>query len=124
MNDKTFLSVFRIWASCAWADGVLDFRESASLENLVTRNREISDLARRTAISWIDQAPEFNDVDVRDLSESARWKVYEAAFALAVIDETVTEEERHILDRIITMLELDEDKARVKEKECIKRLFM
>jgi uncharacterized membrane protein YebE (DUF533 family) len=110
-----YLSVIRIWAATAWADGVIAEAEAAAMKRLI----EAADLdasERETALGWLDAPVELDGIDLEGLSDEARSGIYRAAARLAAVDLDVAESERAFLGRLREALALDEATAREIEK--------
>jgi len=99
MEESQFLSVIRIWAALAWADGVMQPSEAAAMRRLIDA-AELSDADRAQALSFLDQKVELDTSNVADLGEDARRGIYRAACRLAAVDRTVAEDERAFLVRL------------------------
>jgi len=115
MEESQYLSVIRIWAALAWADGVIADAEAAAMRRLID-SADLTDDERKTAVGWLDEKVELNTANIAGLSVEARHGVYRAAARLAAVDLDVAEEERSFLGRLSAGLEIDEDTARELEK--------
>ena len=107
MADNPYLSVIRVWAAMAWADGKVVKQEKAALERLIA-SAELSEGERAVALGYLDERQELDVKDFATLSEPAREGVYRAACRLSAIDKHVAESERALLGKLRGVLGLDE----------------
>jgi len=108
MGESQYLSVIRVWAALAWADGVIADAEAAAMKRLV-KSADLSDEERDTALGWLENKVELDTEAVDSLSEEARKGIYRAAARLAAVDLDVADEERNFLDKLRDGLKLSED---------------
>lgn len=106
-----YLSVIRIWAATAWADGVIADAEAAAMRRLI-ESADLTDDERATAQGWLENEVELDTAELGELSDDARQGIYRAALRLAAVDLDVDEAERMFLERLRTALEIDEDTAK------------
>lgn len=111
MAESQFLSVIRIWAAVAWADGVIADAESAALSRLI-QGADLSDDERATAMGWLASRVELDTANIASLSDDARKGVYRAAARMAAVDLDVAETELAFLVRLRAALGISEDVAR------------
>ena len=111
MAESQFLSVIRVWAAMAWADGAIAEPESQALRRLIGA-AELDEDERRSAYRFLDQKVELDTVNVSALSEDARRGIYRAACRMAAVDRDVAPSERALLDRLRNHLSLAEEVAR------------
>lgn len=114
-GESQFLSVIRIWAAMAWADGKIADQEAEAMKRLID-GAELTDDERATALSWLEHRVDLDTAGVADLSERAREGIYRAAVRLAGVDLEVAEAERTFLGRLREGLGLDEAKAKALEE--------
>jgi uncharacterized tellurite resistance protein B-like protein len=114
MAESQILSVIRLWAAVAWADGMLAEAEAQGLRRLVATADLTAD-ERLAAARMLDTEVALPDAFLEDLDEDARWGVYRAACKLAVVDRVLAPAERKLLDKIRDRLALDAATARVIE---------
>jgi uncharacterized membrane protein YebE (DUF533 family) len=98
-SESQFLSVIRVWAAMAWADGAIAEPESQALRRLIGA-AELEDEERQTAYRFLDQKVELDTANVAALSEDARRGIYRAACRMAAVDREVAESERSLLQRL------------------------
>lgn len=108
MGESQYLSVIRIWAALAWADGVIADAEAAAMKRLV-KSADLTDEERDTALGWLDTKVELETESLEGLSDEARKGIYRAAARLAAVDLDVAEEERNFLARLRKGLKLSDD---------------
>lgn len=115
MGESQYLSVIRMWAALAWADGVIVDSEAAAMKRLV-ESADLTDEERETALGWLDKKVELDTTNTSGLSEEARHGIYRAALRLAGVDLDFAEEELQFLDRLRGALEISESTAADLEK--------
>ena len=111
MGESQYLSVIRIWAAVAWADGVIADAEAAAMKRLV-EGADLTAEERDTALGWLENKVELDTANVSGLSEEARHGIYRAAARLAAVDLDVADEEKSFLERLREGLEIDEATAK------------
>jgi uncharacterized membrane protein YebE (DUF533 family) len=110
MADSQFLSVIRMWAAVAWADGQITEAESQALRRLVGA-ADLDDAERATAYSFLDAKVDLVEGEGSQLSEDARRGVYRAACRMAAVDHAVADAERSLLQRLKAHLGLADEVA-------------
>ena len=110
MDESPYLSVIRVWAAAAWADGVIADAEAAAMKRLVAV-ADLSEDERNTANSWLETKVELETASMKALSEGAREGIYRAAVRLAAVDCDVAVEELAFLSRLREGLSLEPAKA-------------
>lgn len=115
MGESQYLSVIRIWAALAWADGVIADAEAAAMRRLID-SADLTDEEREEALAWLEEKVELDTANIAGLSMDARHGIYRAAGRLAAVDLEVADEERSFLERLRTGLDIDEETARELEK--------
>jgi tellurite resistance protein len=116
--ESQHLSVIRVWAALAWADGVITKPEGHALRRLITGADELSDAEKEQALAYVDSRVELDTSKLGDLGREAREGIYRAAVRLAHIDREFTETERSLLRRLREGLGLDEGTAQRVESEA------
>jgi uncharacterized membrane protein YebE (DUF533 family) len=99
MAESQFLSVIRVWAAMAWADGTIADPEAQALRRLIGA-AELDDDERTTAYRFIDEKVELETANVSSLSEDAKRGIYRAACRMAAVDREIAPAERQLLDRL------------------------
>jgi uncharacterized membrane protein YebE (DUF533 family) len=110
MAESPILSVIRVWAAVAWADGMLAESESEGLRRLIA-NAELTPEERSEAARVLDSKVAMPDAYLASLSEDARHGIYHAACKMAVVDHVLSDSERAILNRLRAKLEIPDDVA-------------
>lgn len=111
MSESAYMSVLRVWAAVAWADGVIVPAEAEALRRLVAV-APIQAAEREIALSWLKERVDLDTAYVAGLGAEARKGVYQAAVRLAKVDLHMAKEERALLDRLSVALGLDATVAR------------
>ena len=115
MADSPFLTVIRVWAATAWADGKLADAEAHALRRLID-GAELDDAERTIAHGFLDAPVALDDAGLADVSKDARRGIYRAACRMAVLDREVDKSERAVLARLCELMKLPADEAREIEK--------
>jgi uncharacterized membrane protein YebE (DUF533 family) len=100
------MSVLRVWAATAWADGVVAPAEAEALRRLIAV-APITEEERATALGWLDEPVELDVSRLRSLGTESRHGVYQAAVRLARIDLDLASQERALLERLRQALSID-----------------
>jgi uncharacterized membrane protein YebE (DUF533 family) len=115
-NESQFLSVIRVWAALAWADGVIHEQEALAMKRLVeTAGLGAADRAK--AMGYLDDKIELDTAGLASLNPVARLGIYKAAVRLAGVDKDFADEEVQFLERLRVGLEIDEATARAARAE-------
>jgi uncharacterized membrane protein YebE (DUF533 family) len=116
MAESEIVSVIRMWAAVAWADGTLATAESEALVRLI-RAAELTADEREAAMRLLEEPVEVPVMYLKSLTPAVRRGIYRAACRMAMADRVFQAAERWMLDRLRDMLELDEAEARELEAE-------
>jgi uncharacterized membrane protein YebE (DUF533 family) len=116
MAESQILSVIRMWAAVAWADGVMSETEAESLGRLI-RHADLTDDERAGARELLTARTELPETYLTNLTPDARRGVYRAACRLAVVDHVFSVTERALLDRLRNLLGIALDLAQQIEAE-------
>jgi uncharacterized membrane protein YebE (DUF533 family) len=103
MAESQILSVIRMWAAVAWADGVMTETEVDSLGRLI-RTADLTEEERAAAQSFLHTKTGLPETYLTNLSHEARRGVYRAACRMAVVDHVFSVTERALLDRLRNLL--------------------
>lgn len=114
-----FLSVVRLWAATAWADGVLADSERRLLEGLIV-GADLSDLTRTTALSFLESKVALDHKDIDRLSPKERQGVYRTACRMTTVDRQFDATERAFLTRLASQLELDAEAIAAIERDFLR----
>src|SRR5258705_9350875 len=101
MADSQILTVIRMWAAMAWADGVMSEAEADGLRRLI-RTADLTAEERSVATTFLATPIPLPETDMRALTPEARRGIYRAACRLAVVDHVFAAAERQALDRMRT----------------------
>ncbi len=110
MAESQILSVIRVWAAVAWADGVMAEAEAAGLRKLIA-GADLSPEEKRAASAFVDASVDLPERLLHDIEPAARRGVYRAACKMAVVDHVFARAERSMLDRLRTHLAIPADIA-------------
>ena len=110
MAESQFLSVIRVWAAMAWADGTLAPTEASALERLIEGAGLAAD-ERAVAASFLTTRVDLDTSNLADLLPDARKGIYRAACRLATAANQVAGAERQFLERLRNGLGIPADVA-------------
>ena len=111
MAESQILSVIRVWAAVAWADGVMAESEAAGLRRLIA-GADLSPAEKATAAKFVEASVDLPErFAARQHRSDARRGVYRAACRMAVVDHVFAKSERSMLDRLRTHLAIPADIA-------------
>lgn len=99
MAESQFLSVIRVWAAMAWADGSIAEPEAQALRRLIGA-AELDADEKSTALKFLDARVDLDTAGIEALSEDARRGIYRAACRMAAVDGNVATAERALLDKL------------------------
>src|SRR5262245_38524471 len=116
MAESQILSVIRMWAAVAWADGVMSETEAESLSRLI-RTADLTDDERAGARQFLQAKTELPETYLTNLAPDARRGIYRAACRMAVVDHVFSVTERALLDRLRALLGISADVAQELEAE-------
>ena len=102
-KESQILSVIRMWAAVAWADGVMSETETESLSRLI-RTADLTDSERAAARTFIETRTGLPETYLTNLTPEAKRGVYRAACRMAVVDHVFSVTERALLDRMAKLL--------------------
>src|SRR4051812_2297771 len=103
MAETQILSVIRMWAAIAWADGVLAEAEADGLRRLI-RSADLTPDERTAAKTLLDAPVALPETYLTSLTPEARRGIYRAACRMALVDHVFTKTERTMLDRLCELL--------------------
>jgi uncharacterized membrane protein YebE (DUF533 family) len=103
MAESQVLSVIRMWAAMAWADGVMADAEADGLRRLI-KSADLTAAERESARTFVDNRVELPETYLTSLSPEARRGVYRAACRMAVVDHVFAAAERTTLDKLRELL--------------------
>ena len=110
MAESQILSVIKVWAAVAWADGVLAESEAEGLRRLI-RTADLTPDERTAAVGFLDSRVELPQLYLKNLNPESRRGIYRAACRMAVVDHVFAHAERKMLDRLQSTLGIPADIA-------------
>jgi uncharacterized membrane protein YebE (DUF533 family) len=110
MAESQIVSVIRVWAAVAWADGVLAEAEAEGLRRLI-RHAELTAGERTDATKLLEARVELPQLYLQNVNAEARRGIYRAACRMAIVDHVFAHAERKMLDRLQGMLSIPKDIA-------------
>jgi len=110
MAESQILSVIRVWAAVAWADGMLAEAEAEGMRRLI-RSADLTNEERTAATAFLDQRVDLPDLYMKNLNPESRRGIYRAACRMAVVDHVFATAERKLLDRLQGILGIPLDIA-------------
>ncbi|HEU4730783.1 MAG TPA: hypothetical protein VFT22_22965 [Kofleriaceae bacterium] len=116
MAESQILSVIRMWAAVAWADGVMSEIEVDSLSRLI-RTADLTEDERAAARGFLETKTGLPETYLTNLTNEARRGIYRAACRMAVVDHVFSTTERALLDRMRNLLGVPAEAAQEIEAE-------
>lgn len=110
MAESQILSVIRVWAAVAWADGVLAEAEAEGMRRLI-RTADLTNDERKAAMAMLDARTDMPELFLKNLNPESRRGIYRAACRMAVVDHVFASAERKMLDRLQQALAIPPDIA-------------
>jgi uncharacterized membrane protein YebE (DUF533 family) len=110
MAESQILSVIRVWAAVAWADGVLAEAEADGMRRLI-RSADLTNDERQAASAFLDSRVDLPELYLKNLNPESRRGIYRAACRMAVVDHVFAHAERKLLNRLQGMLGIPLDIA-------------
>lgn len=110
MAESQILSVIRMWAAIAWADGVLAEAEAEGLRRLI-RAADLTGDERAAAASLLETEVQLPETYLTALSPESRRGIYRAACRMAVVDHVFDDAERAMLARLRDLLAIPSEIA-------------
>lgn len=109
-GESQLLSVIRMWAAIAWADGVLAETEAEGLRRVI-RNADLSADERAQASRLLEAQVSLPETYLTSMSPDSRRGVYRAACRMAVVDRVFSPTERASLEKLRDLLAVPADIA-------------
>jgi uncharacterized membrane protein YebE (DUF533 family) len=109
-TESQILSVIRVWAAVAWADGMLAEAEAEGMRKLI-RSAELTPDEREGATKLLDKKVLLPDVYLQNLNPESRRGIYRAACRMAVVDHVFAHAERKMLDKLQLLLGIPKEIA-------------
>ena len=110
MAESQILSVIKVWAAVAWADGMLAESEAEGMRRLI-RTADLTNDERGLAMGYLDARTELPELYLKNLNPDSRRGIYRAACRMAVVDHVFASAERKMLDRLQGLLGIPLDIA-------------
>lgn len=110
MAESSTLTVIRVWAAVAWADGVIATAEADGFRRLIDAS-SLSHEERAIARGFLLERVELTDVKLSNLTNDARGGIYRAACRMALADNEVAASERKLLSALREKLEIPVEHA-------------
>ena len=110
MAESQILSVIKVWAAVAWADGMLAEAEAEGMRRLI-RTADLTNDERGAAMKYLDTRVEMPELYLKNLNPESRRGIYRAACRMAVVDHVFASAERRMLDRLREVLAIPGDIA-------------
>lgn len=110
MAESQIMSVIRVWAAIAWADGVLAEAEAEGLRRLIA-TAELTADERAQARTLLDAHTALPDAYLDTLKPEARRGIYRAACRMAVVDRAFAASEREMLQKLRAKLGIPDEVA-------------
>ena len=109
-HEETVLSILRVWAATAWADGAIADEEDRALRRLI----KYSDLPaehQARARAWLDEPVALETDKLERLSDERKLFIYRVAVEMARVDLELAGPERALLNRLREALALAQREA-------------
>ncbi|HEY1813607.1 MAG TPA: DUF533 domain-containing protein [Kofleriaceae bacterium] len=110
MAETQIVSVIRVWAAVAWADGMLAEAEAEGLRRLI-RTAELTADEREASTKFLEARVELPVLYLNNVNAEARRGIYRAACRMAIVDHVFAHAERKMLDRLQGMLNIPKEIA-------------
>ena len=115
-KESEVLLAVKVWAAAAWADGVIVKEEAQGMRAFLTVAK-LTSAEVQTALGWLDEKVELDDVDVASIPVGNRMNIFAAALGVCAIDNEVAASEEQFLERLRVALEIDADEAAAMRKQ-------
>lgn len=116
-KESEILLAVKVWAAAAWADGVIVEEEAQGMKAFLSVAK-LNSAEVQTALGWLDDKVELDDVDVASIPPQNRQNIFAAALGVVSIDNEVHEKEVQFLERLREALEIDEESAAAMRKQA------
>ncbi len=103
MAESLVLSVIRVWAAMAWADGVLAEAEAAGLRRLID-TADLTPEERAATSQMLEARVTLPETYLTSLPVEARKGIYRATCRLAIADRQLASAEQAMLGRVRDVL--------------------
>ncbi len=116
-KESEILLAVKVWAAAAWADGVIQDEEAQGMKAFLSVAK-LNSAEVQTALGWLDEKVELDDVDIAGIPAENRMNIFSAALGVVAIDNNIDDSERQFLDRLQKALEIDEEAAAAMRKDA------
>lgn len=116
-KESEILLAVKVWAAAAWADGKIVEEEARGMKAFLSVAK-LTSKEVQTALGWLENKVELDDVDVSSIPEGNRTNIFAAALGVIAIDNEVSEPEEQFLERLRTALDIDEATAASMRKDA------
>lgn len=110
MAESQALTVIRLWAAIAWADGKIADRERDSLRKLIDLAKLGESEAPYAKLLLTERAE--LPAELAEMSDESKKGIYRAACRIAMVDDELAAAERALLDQLRDKLGLSADAAK------------
>lgn len=115
-SETPFLSVLRVWAAMAWADGRIVPAEATAMKEFICL-APISEEEQKIALGWLKKRVELDTAEFEGMRPDARANLYRSVARIAAIDKDVAEAERDLLKALRAPLGIADELAESIESE-------
>jgi hypothetical protein len=106
--ENEYLTLIRVWAALAWADGRIAKEEALAITRFIDGSAELSDDEKRSARSFLYKKVELDTTNIIHLNAKARRGIFNAAVRLSKLDKQVAAAEVTFLKHLRQALALDD----------------
>lgn len=106
--ENQYLTVVRVWAALAWADGRIAKEEAVAITRFIDGSAELSQEEKRSARSFLSKKVELDTTNIIHLNAKARRGIFSAAVRLSKLDRQVATAEVSFLKHLRLALALDD----------------
>lgn len=110
MAESQLLSVIRMWAAVAWADGVLAEPEAEGLRRLI-RTADLTPEERELSSAFLETEVALPETYLTQMTPESRRGVYRAACRMAIVDHVFSDTEKKLLAKLRELLAIPDDIA-------------
>lgn len=103
--DVSYMDAIRVWASAAWADGVIVPQEAEAMKRII-EGFPLEDDERATALGWIATRVELDGSPIGEWPYPVRLRVFQAAAEMVACDDEVVESEQAFIVKLRSILRI------------------
>ena len=108
-NPQVLLAL-EVWIAAAWADGVITEPEEVGMKAVINVAK-LTDEERQTALGWLANKIELDDINVSQIPPSERVNIFSAALGVVAMDNDIADAEKAFLKRLQIALQIDDATA-------------